>query len=82
MNIGYLSNLSNLSSNSFLISNYAFSELDVNYRDIYKNNVIPYCNHGFLAWNFIPLYNFVDNHIEYEVEKPLTGNKMNLFVYF
>lgn len=82
INIGYFNNISNLSSNSFLISNYAFSELDDTYREKYKKEIIPYCKHGFLAWNFIPLYDFVSHPINYEVEKPLTGNKMNLFVYF
>ena len=75
-------NNTSVNTNSFLISNYAFSELDESYRQKYKDEVIKYCKHGFLAWNFIPLYDFVDTPIHIEVEKPLTGNNMNKFVYF
>ena len=82
MNIGYFNDLSNLSKDSFLISNYAFSELNASYREKYKNEIIIYCKHGFLAWNFIPIYNFVNYPINVEVERPITEHNMNRFVYF
>lgn len=71
----------NIKENSFLISNYAFSELNNSIRLQYETNVIPYCNHGFLAWNFIPIYQFTKESYVYENEKPSTGNN-NYFVYY
>ena len=71
----------NIQPNSFLISNYAFSELNDSIRSEYVNRVIPHCNHGFLAWNFIPIYNFTNQTYRYENERPTTGPN-NYFVYF
>jgi hypothetical protein len=75
----------NITENSFLISNYAFSELPENIRDTYEKNVIaPYCDYGFLSWNACPFYKFIDDETiiwETEPEKPITGNN-NLFVRF
>lgn len=67
-------NFNNLKNNSFLISNYAFSEISVEYQKIYTTNVLnPYTSHGFLTWNFIDVYNFVDDRdIFVESEYPLT----------
>jgi hypothetical protein len=72
-----------LQSNSFLISNYAFSEISDEFQKMYIQKVIePYCSHGFLAWNNIDIYNFVKGkNIVTEREYPLTGNK-NYYVYF
>lgn len=71
-----------LSGDSFLISNYAFSEISSPLRAQYENDVIkPYVSHGFLTWNFIPVYNFVDVAISVEREHPSTSPK-NFYVRF
>jgi len=74
----------NLKNNSFLISNYAFSEISKPLQELYRTKVIPYCSHGFLVWNHIPLYNFVEHTITHETERPTTSktDHKNLFVYF
>ncbi len=72
-----------IKKNSFLISNYGFSELPLDIRQDYTNRVIqPYTSHGFLAWNHSDLYEFVEGkEISSEVERPLTGST-NLFVRY
>lgn len=73
----------NLNKNSFLISNYAFSEISMDLQKIYKEKVLnPYVNNGFMSWNCCDIYDFIDNKIiTFEREYPLTGNK-NYYVYF
>jgi hypothetical protein len=40
----------------------------------------PYVSHGFLTWNFIQLYKFIDDKdITAEIEVPQTGGN-NLYV--
>ena len=40
-------------------------------------------NFGFIAWNAIPVYNFVENSIiEKEREYPLTGDRANYYVRY
>jgi hypothetical protein len=70
-----LNNFNNLQTNSFLISNYCFSEISMNLQNEYTSKVLnPYVSHGFLAWNFIGLYNFIDNkNITSENEYPQSG---------
>lgn len=71
-----------IENNSFLISNYAFSEIPGNIQQDYITRVIdPFISHGFLVWNFIPLYNFTNKEIFSEQERPLTFSG-NLFVSF
>lgn len=72
-----------LNSGSFLISNYAFSELSENIRSYYSENVInTYTDYGFLTWNFIEVYPFKDDtDIMISTERPLTA-PTNKFVYF
>jgi len=54
--------LANLQKNSFLISSYAFSEISDELQKEYSEKIIdPYTNMGFLVWNFIPVYKFVNN---------------------
>jgi len=83
VNFVELDNIKNLKNDSFLISNYAFSEIDMELQKKYKDNVLnPFVSHGFLAWNFIDVYNFIDNKdIKKEVEYPLT-NHNNYYVRF
>ena len=78
-----IDNFSDLHKNSFLISNYAFSEISKNLQVEYINKVIEsHVTHGFLTWNFIPFYLFIKNSIiEKEDEYPLTGNG-NYYVKF
>jgi hypothetical protein len=74
---------SKINGGSFLISNYAFSELSENIRSYYSESVInKYTDYGFLAWNFIDVYPFKDNaDITVCNERPLTA-RSNRFVYF
>lgn len=71
-----------LNKDSFLVSNYAFSEISKELQEQYSEKIInPYINYGFLVWNFIKLYRFIkDKNIYYEEEKPKTGSQ-NLYVY-
>jgi len=83
VNFNYISDTENLKNGSFLISNYAFSEIPIVLQNIYSKNIInPYTSYGFLCWNHIDVYNFVDNkNITVEPEVPLTGNN-NKYVYY
>jgi hypothetical protein len=67
--------------NMFLISNYCFSELP-NREDCnsYQRILFPKVAHGFMAWNFIPVYDF-GFVVNVEPEIPQTG-PMNKYVYF
>ncbi len=70
-------------NNSFLISNYAFTEISNDLQKLYLENVIkPYCSYGFIAWNCINYYEIIENK-KFIVEKeyPLTGVN-NFYVYF
>ena len=85
-NINYYSidNYENLSNDSFLISNYAFSEIPMHFQKEYTKKILnPYVKYGFMAWNAIPLYEFIDGcNIQSETEYPITGNSNNLYVRF
>lgn len=72
----------NLNKNSFLISNYAFSEISMEYQNLYKTRILDnYIDYGFLVWNSYDKYNFIENKdIKYEIERPQTGT-INSFVY-
>ncbi len=39
---------------SFLISNYAYSELPINIKQLYIDNIFKYINNGLLIWNYVP----------------------------
>lgn len=73
-----------IKDNSFLISNYAFSEISDSLQKTYIQKVISKCNHGFLVWNHINLYEFTHHTIHSEIERPTTSktDHKNLFVYF
>ena len=78
-----INNINNIKNNSFLISNYAFSEISLDLQKEYTNKLLnPYVSHGFIAWNNIDVYNLIDNKkIVKEIEYPLTGKK-NFYVRF
>ena len=81
-----LDNFNNLKNNSFLISNYAFSEISKELQTKYIEKIInPYTTFGFLVWNFIDVYNFVENSIiEKETEYPQSqyGKTSNYYVRY
>jgi len=63
-----LEDFSNLRVGSFLISNYAFSEIEKDLQHKYTQKIInPYTSYGFLAWNRGPdlgsVYGFVNDSI-------------------
>lgn len=86
VNFENLNNIKNLKKNSFLISNYAYSEFNKEYRIEYTNSVLnPYTSYGFFAWNtFFPHnYKFVDDkNITIINEYPNTGDDKNFYVYY
>lgn len=78
-----LEDFKNLKGNSFLISNYAFSEIPLEIQAKYTDLVLnPYVSIGHLCWNNIPVYNFIENGIiEKEEEYPKTGTN-NYYIKF
>ena len=84
MNFYQINNYKNLQPNSFLISNYAFSEISMKLQKEYTDKILnKYIGYGFLVWNFIPIYEFIDNKIIFsELEYPDTsgGLKTNFYV--
>lgn len=81
-----INNFENLKKDSFLISNYAFSEISLELQKEYTEKILnPYTLYGFLVWNAIPVYDFVVNkNIYKEYEIPQTGNNIitNYYVKF
>ena len=80
-----LSNYSTLYENSFLISTYAFSEIPLEIQKEYTKKIInPFTNFGWIAWNNIPVYKFVENSIiDTEEELPKQSHhKYNCFVKY
>jgi len=85
MNFYQVNNFNNLKENSFLISNYALTELSMILQKEYKDKILnPYVSYGFLVWSFIPIYDFIDNKIiSSELEVPDTSNNnTNHYVTF
>jgi len=59
-----LDNFKELNADSFLISNYAFSEISLDIQKKYIEKVLlPFISRGFLCWNHNPLYQFVNKKI-------------------
>ena len=74
-----------LKKNSFMISTSAYSEIPRAIQEKYTKEVInTYTSHGWISWNAIPIYDFVEkSHISYTTEEPLTGPPhLNKFVTF
>ena len=67
-------------NNTFLISNYSFSEISKEYQSNYIKLLFPKIQHGFMVWNHIPLYYFGFNYTD-EPEYPSTAGS-NKYVYF
>lgn len=74
-NFYQLDNFPDLKDNSFLISTYAFSEISMDIQKEYTEKIInKKCKFGFVAWNNIPVYDFVENSIiDKEGEYPQTA---------
>ncbi len=79
-----IDNVKNLKYNSFFVSTYAFSEIDMKYQKEYTQKILnKYVNHGFVVWNIINVYDFIDNKkLTITKEIPNTGNEYNKYVYF
>ena len=87
-----LSNCGTLRENSFLISNYALSELTIELQKKYVDQILyPYISHGFLTWNNQNVFagafyeKFVTSKSVYKVgEYPQTNlrDHSNSYVYF
>jgi hypothetical protein len=85
MNFYQINNYKELKPNSFLIANYSYSEIAMNLQKEYTEKILnPYVSYGFLVWNFIPIYDFIDNKIiSSELEVPDTsGHKTNYYITF
>jgi len=85
MNFYNINSYKNLKKNSFLISNYAYSEISMALQKKYTEKILnPYVSYGFLIWNFIKLYDFIENKkILHRLEVPDTsGNHTNYYVTF
>lgn len=84
-NVNYLEldYIKNIKENSFLISNYAFTEISFDLQKKYTSQLLnQYVSHGFLAWNAVEVYEFIENKIiTSETEFPLT-HSLNKFVRF
>ena len=83
LNFAELDNFSGIKENSFLVSTYAFSEIPLEIQKEYTKKILnPYVSHGFIAWNSIDFYNFIDNcTISKEIEFPYYNDK-NYFIKF
>ena len=75
---------SKISNDSFLISTYSFSEISLKNQNEYTNKILNnHVSHGFIAWNEIPVYEFIENKkIVVEDEVPRSTFKHNCFVKF
>ncbi len=69
--------------NTFLISNYCFSEIDLSHQKKYLDVLFPKCSHGFITWNLIDYYD-IGKKVTIEDERPQTdmSKKANKFVKF
>lgn len=70
-----------IDQDSFLVSTYAFSEIQPEFQKQYVETLFPKITHGFIVWNNIPVYDMGKTLQCVEDERPLTG-PMNKFVYF
>ena len=73
-----------LQKDSFLVSTYSFSEIPMSAQHEYTSKILnTYVSHGFIAWNNIDVYEFIENkEICVEEEKPKSSFTKNCFVRF
>lgn len=63
--VGQIDNFKDINKNSFLISNYAFSEISIELQKEYTNKLLnPYVSNGIICWNHIPLYQFINKKLD------------------
>ena len=63
--VGQIDNFKDVNENSFLISNYAFSEISIELQKEYTSKILnPYVSNGIICWNHIPLYEFINKKID------------------
>lgn len=65
----------------YVISNYCFSEISKEHQKGYEKTLFPKVTHGFMAWNFIPVFDF-GFRTKVETEYPMTGGSNNKYVRF
>jgi len=68
-------------SQTYLISNYAFSEIALYHQQKYIDILFPKIHHGFMTWNFIDLYDFGFSTMV-TPEVPNTHDGSNRYVRF
>ena len=77
VNCYQLDKFKELNNESFLISNYAFSEISMDIQKIYIEKVItPYITRGFLCWNHSKLYQFTNKKIYVDKASRVDMNKL------
>jgi len=59
-----------------LISNYAFSEISLTYQKFYREIIFPLVSSGFILWNHMPLYNFIDKPLLIEKASRVPDNRL------
>ena len=64
----------------FLISNYCFSEISKEHQEQYITHLFPKVAHGFMTWNFIPVYNF--GFASRDIQEYPTTHPENRYVFF
>jgi hypothetical protein len=73
----HLDNFKDLSKESFLISNYAFSEISPIIQKEYTEKILdPFVSNGFLCWNHIPLYKFINKKIHIDKARRVSNNQI------
>jgi len=77
--------VSMLEENSYFVSTYSFSEIPKECQEEYTKYVLnPFVSNGFIAWNAIDVYDFIENsEINSSPEDPSSGPfSKNKFVFF
>lgn len=79
LNFEDINNIKNLKTNSFLISNYAFSEIKIEYRKEYSKKVLnPYTSYGFITWNYNQYLNKYETEYNFNDEKFIDNKSIKI----
>lgn len=74
-----MDSLENTHHYHYFVSFFSFSELTTQDRETYLHNLIKYCDHGYIAWNFLPdndirtIENVILKPVEIVDERVFTG---------
>jgi hypothetical protein len=72
-----IDNFAELNKESFLVSNYAFSEISPDLQKEYTEKILnQFVNHGFLCWNHIPVYKFINKKIYIDKAYRVSNDKI------